>query len=68
MSNETQGDDETVFSQQLLRGADEIAEYVFGHRKFRRRIYYLAEKTNFPCFRIGSRICALKSVLRAHFH
>lgn len=49
-------------AEDLLRGADEIAEFVFG-KKLRRRIYYLAESTVFPVFRIGSMLCARKSVV-----
>ncbi len=49
----------------LLRGADEIAEFVFGSTKFRRRVYYYATdaKLRLPVFRIGSIICARKSKL-----
>jgi hypothetical protein len=49
----------------ILRGADEIAEFVFGSTKFRRRVYYYATdaKLRMPVFRIGSIICARKSKL-----
>jgi hypothetical protein len=47
----------------LLRGADEIAEFIFGDRSHRRKVYYLAEYTRLPLFRLGSVLCARRSVL-----
>lgn len=47
----------------LLRGADEIAEFIFGKRTDRRKVYYLAECTRLPVFRLGSQLCARRSVL-----
>ncbi len=47
----------------LLRGADEINEFIFGRRGSRRKIYYLAETSRLPVFRLGSMLCARKSVL-----
>jgi hypothetical protein len=47
----------------LLRGADEIAEFIFGARGSRRKVYYLAECTKLPVFRLGSVLCARRSVL-----
>ena len=47
----------------LLRGADEIAEFIFGKRGSRRKVYYLAECTRLPVFRLGSVLCARRSVL-----
>jgi hypothetical protein len=47
----------------LLRGADEIAEFIFGERGSRRKVYYLAECTRLPVFRLGSVLCARRSVL-----
>jgi hypothetical protein len=47
----------------LLRGADEIAEFIFGSRGSRRKVYYLAECTRLPVFRLGSVLCARRSVL-----
>jgi hypothetical protein len=47
----------------LLRGADEIAEFIFGDRGSRRKVYYLAECTKLPVFRLGSVLCARRSVL-----
>lgn len=50
-------------STDLLRGADEIAAFVFGDRGQRRKIYHLAEKQRLPLFRLGAVLCARKSTL-----
>jgi hypothetical protein len=53
-------------SKDLLEGADAIAEFMFGDRKERRKVYHLAggAKGNpLPVFRLGSVICARKSTL-----
>jgi hypothetical protein len=47
----------------LLHGADEIAEFIFGERGSRRKVYYLAECTRIPVFRLGTMLCARRSVL-----
>jgi hypothetical protein len=47
----------------LLRGADEIAEFIFGTPESRRKVYYLAECCRLPVFRLGSMLCARRSVL-----
>jgi hypothetical protein len=49
----------------LLHGADEIAEFIFGKKQKngRRKVYYLAETSRLPVFRIGSVLCARRSVL-----
>jgi hypothetical protein len=47
----------------LLRGANEIAKFIFGARGSRRKVYYLAECTRIPVFRLGSVLCARRSVL-----
>lgn len=51
------------FAQDLLRGAEEIAEFLYGSRTLRRRIFHLAETSQLPVFRLGSMICARRSVL-----
>jgi hypothetical protein len=50
-------------SGDLLKGADEIARFVFGERGSRRKIYYLAETSHLPVFRLGAVLCARKSVV-----
>ena len=52
------------FASDLLRGADEIAGYLFGKASYRRKVYHLAATSNLPHFKLGSMICARKSVLR----
>ena len=47
----------------ILRGAVEIGDFLFGNRNERRRVYYLATTSRLPVFRMGSMICARKSVL-----
>jgi hypothetical protein len=49
----------------LLRGADEIAEFIFGNRNDRRKVYYLAECTRLPVFRLWSMLCGRRSVILA---
>lgn len=57
-------DDDEEFAKDLLRGAAAIAEFLFGDRKFRRKVYHLAKTSNIPVFKMGSMLCARKSVLR----
>jgi hypothetical protein len=40
-----------------IRGADAIAEYIFGDRRHRRKVYYLAECSKIPIWRLGSTLC-----------
>jgi hypothetical protein len=54
-----------LLADDLLRGADAIAEFIFGERASRRKVYYLAECTKLPVFRLGSVLCARRSVLLA---
>lgn len=47
----------------LLCGADEIAQFLFGPSGSRRKVYYLAACTRIPVFRLGTKLCARRSVL-----
>jgi hypothetical protein len=47
----------------LLVGAAAIAIFLFGDAKYRRRVFYLAEKKRLPIFRLHSQLCARKSTL-----
>jgi len=58
-----QSDTPPELAEDLLRGADEIAEFIFGDRESRRKVYYLAECCRLPVFRLGSMLCARRSVL-----
>lgn len=49
--------------QDILRGADQVALFLFGDRAMRKKVYHLAEKSNLPIFRLGSVICARKTTL-----
>jgi len=51
------------FAQDLLRGAEEIAEFLFGDQKLRRQVYHLAATSTLPTFKLGSMICARKTVV-----
>jgi hypothetical protein len=64
-ANETHEDAATI-SDDLLRGADEIALFMFGDARMRRRVYYYARNRNLamPVFRMGGVFCARKSSLR----
>jgi len=50
-------------AEDLLRGADTIAEFIFGDKACRRKVYYLAETSHLPVFRLGAVLCARRSVL-----
>jgi hypothetical protein len=56
-------DDEAEFAKDILRGADAIAEFLYGDREMRRKVYHLVASSNLPVFKLGSMICARKSVL-----
>jgi hypothetical protein len=56
-------DPETEFAKDMLRGADEIATFLYGSRALRRKVYHLVATSNLPVFKLGSVICARKSVL-----
>jgi hypothetical protein len=49
----------------VLKGAAAIAAYLLGSSTRRREIYYLVERRGLPVFRLGEKICARRSTLRA---
>lgn len=51
------------FAKDLLCGAEEIAEFLYGNREDRRKVYHLVATSTLPVFKLGSQICARKSVL-----
>jgi hypothetical protein len=55
--------DDTI-ADDLLDGAEQIAVFMFGDAKHKRRVYHLAEKGELPVFRLGSGLNARRSVLR----
>ncbi len=56
-------DNDPRFSDDLLRGASAIAEFIFGDAGQRRKIFHLAATSQLPTFKMGSMICARKSIL-----
>jgi hypothetical protein len=58
--------DTPKFSDDVLVSAATIDIWLFGTSK-RRRTYHLVESSRLPTFRLGSKIAAQKSVLRAFF-
>jgi hypothetical protein len=54
---------EDEFADDLLCGASEIAKFLFGPNGSRRKVYYLAACTRIPVFRLGTKLCARRSVL-----
>jgi hypothetical protein len=63
-ANRTSGQFHSL-AHDLLRGADQIADFLFGDASQRRKVYYLAETSRLPVFRLGSKLCARRSVLMA---
>lgn len=51
------------FAKDMLRGAEEIAHFLYGDRALRRKVYHLVATSHLPVFKLGSMICARKSVL-----
>lgn len=52
-----------ALSDDLLRGAEAIADYLYGDSTQRRKVYHLAETSRLPIFRLGSVLCARRTVL-----
>jgi hypothetical protein len=50
----------------LLDGAAEIAEYLFGDKRKRRRVYHLNATGQLPLSRMGDKLIGRKSTLRQH--
>lgn len=53
---------EMPLASDILFGAEAIATFMFGTSEQRRRVYNLADG-GLPVFRLGTMICARKSVL-----
>jgi hypothetical protein len=54
---------EEEFAADMLKGAEEIALYLYGDREQRRKVYHLVATSRLPVFKLGSVICARRSVL-----
>jgi len=54
---------EHEFADDLLEGAEAIAKFLYGPNASRRRVYHLSLNSRIPLFRLGSKLCARRSVL-----
>jgi len=50
-------------SDDLLEGADQIAEFMLGDPSKRLKVYHLAEQSKLPLFKIGSTVCGRLTTL-----
>lgn len=57
---------EISIGDEMLVGAEQIAVFLFGSPKMRRRVYELAAKGQLPVFKLGEVLHARRSALRAH--
>lgn len=55
--------DQPDLSDDLLVGANAIAEFMFGDSRKRRQVYHLAHSGQLPIFKLGAILCARKSRL-----
>jgi hypothetical protein len=55
--------DELTLADDMLRGADQIAKFLFGDEAERKRVYHLAATSRMPTFKLGAIVCARRSVL-----
>jgi hypothetical protein len=55
------------FWKDLIIGAKELSTFLFGTPDKVRSAFYLGEKTTLPICRLGSKLLAQKSVIRAFF-
>lgn len=49
----------------ILHGADQIAYFLYGDAKHRRKVYRLIGTGTLPHFRLGRSVCSRRSILRA---
>lgn len=52
-----------ALAEDVLRGAEAIADFIYGDARQRRKVYHLAETSRLPIFRLGSVLCARRTVL-----
>ncbi len=48
----------------LLKGADQISDFMFGTKEERRQIYHLADHHDLPVIKAGKTLYARKEALR----
>jgi hypothetical protein len=49
---------------EVIRGAEAIAEFIFGDRSHRRKVYHLAECSQIPIHRLGRTLCLRPSAYK----
>lgn len=54
----------TAMAGDVLHGAKEIAQFVFGDPKKQRKVYHLCSTGQLPFFYLGSVICSRRSSLQ----
>lgn len=57
---------EPCLADDMLRGAEALAEFLLGDPTQRRKIYHLAETTDWPFFHMGAVLCGRKSKFLAY--
>jgi len=61
---------EISLADDLIEGADELAEFLFGDRRERRKVYRWASEVDpehrLPTFRRGAILCGRKSTILRH--
>jgi hypothetical protein len=62
----TEGNQPASLADDLLVGAEAIAQFVFGTPEKKRKIYWLTDIGDLPTFRLGNMICARRSTLLKH--
>ena len=58
-------DQKITLAEDFLEGGGAIAQFMFGDRSKRRKVYHLIQKGALPVFRLGATICARPSTLVA---
>jgi hypothetical protein len=56
-------EDVRTIADDVLRGAEAIAAFIFGDRSKRRQVYHLAETSRLPTFKLGAMLCARRSTI-----
>jgi len=52
-----------ALASDILYGAEQIAEFVYGDKRYRRKVYNLIVTGRMPHFRLGVIVCARRTVL-----
>jgi hypothetical protein len=70
VSSEAEFKEGAPLASDLLHGADEIAQYIYGYsadekaaESNRRRVYHATDKHGLPAFKLGGTITARKSTI-----